>query len=149
MELYYSLSVLIVLASFFAYFNVRFLKLPSTIGVMVLAMAVSIFLVVFGNVFPSTLSRVSTLLSRFDFTELLMGVMLNFLLFAGAIHVNLKDLREQRGPVMVFSTISVIISTFVVGTLIYFIPMPSLEIPYIYCLVFGALISPTDPVAVL
>lgn len=149
MELYYSLSVLIVLASFFAYFNLRFLKLPSTIGVMVLAMAVSIFLVVFGNVFPNTLYRVSTLLARFDFTELLMGVMLNFLLFAGAIHVNLKDLREQRGPVMVFSTVSVIISTFVVGTLVYFIPMPSLEIPYIYCLLFGALISPTDPVAVL
>lgn len=149
MELYYSLSVLIVLASFFAYFNLRFLKLPSTIGVMVLAMAVSIFLVVFGNVFPNTLHRISTLISQFDFTELLMGVMLNFLLFAGAIHVNLKDLREQRGPVMVFSTVSVIISTFVVGTLVYFIPMPSLEIPYIYCLLFGALISPTDPVAVL
>ena len=78
-----------------------------------------------------------------------MGAMLNFLLFAGAIHVNIKDLREQRGPVVVFSTVSVIISTFVVGTLVYFIPIKDLEIPYIYCLLFGALISPTDPVAVL
>jgi CPA1 family monovalent cation:H+ antiporter len=60
MELYYSLSVLIVLASFFAYLNVRFLKLPSTIGVMVIAMAVSIFLVVFGNILPNTLNRIST-----------------------------------------------------------------------------------------
>lgn len=149
MELYYSLSVLIVLASFFAYFNVRFLKLPSTIGIMVIAMAVSIFLVIFGKVFPHTLNRVSTLIAGFDFTELLMGAMLNFLLFAGAVHINLKDLREQRGPIMVFSTVSVLISTFIVGTLVYFIPMPGLEIPYIYCLLFGALISPTDPVAVL
>lgn len=150
MELYYSLSVLIVLASFFAYFNVRFLKLPSTIGIMVLAMAVSIFLVVFGNVFPNTLNKISTLIAGFDFTELLMGAMINFLLFAGAIHINLKDLHEQRVPVVVFSTVSVVISTFVVGSLLYFLmPFINLDIPYIYCLLFGALISPTDPVAVL
>lgn len=149
MELYYSLSVLIVLASFFAYLNVRFLKLPSTIGIMVLAMAVSLFLVAFGNIFPNTLYRISTLIDGFDFTELLMGAMLNFLLFAGAIHINLKDLREQRGPIMTFSTVSVVISTFVVGTLVYFIPVKGLEIPYLYCLLFGSLISPTDPVAVL
>ncbi|WP_116787281.1 cation:proton antiporter [Flavobacterium psychrotrophum] len=149
MELYYSLSILIVLASFFAYLNVRFLKLPSTIGVMVIAMAVSIVLVAFGNIFPTTLHRLTSLIKEFDFTELLMGAMLNFLLFAGAIHINIKDLREQRGPIVVFSTLSVVISTFVVGTLIYFIPIKDLEIPYIYCLLFGALISPTDPVAVL
>lgn len=150
MELYYSLSVLIVLASFFAYFNVRFLKLPSTIGIMVIAMAVSIFLVVFGNVFPNTLNRISSLISKFDFTELLMGAMLNFMLFAGAIHINLKDLREQRLPIIVFSTVSVVISTFVVGTFLYYLtPFLHLSIPYSYCLLFGALISPTDPVAVL
>ena len=150
MELYYSLSVLIVLASFFAYFNVRFLKLPSTIGIMVLAMAVSIFLVVFGNVFPNTLNKVSALISGFDFTELLMGAMINFLLFAGAIHINLKDLKEQRVPIVVFSTVSVVISTFVVGTILYMLlPVLNMDIPYIYCLLFGALISPTDPVAVL
>lgn len=149
MELYYSLCALIVLASFFAYLNVRFLKLPSTIGIMVIAMALSLFLVVFGSFFPNTLKGLSTLLGRFDFTELLMGAMLNFLLFAGAVHINLKDLREQRGPIMIFSTVSVIISTFAVGTFVYLIPIGDLNIPYIYCLLFGALISPTDPVAVL
>ncbi|MFL9838002.1 sodium:proton antiporter [Flavobacterium sp. ST-75] len=150
MELYYSLSVLIVLASFFAYFNVRFLKLPSTIGIMVIAMAVSIFLVVFGHVVPDTLHRISSLISQFDFTELLMGAMLNFMLFAGAIHINLKDLREQRLPIIIFSTVSVVISTFAVGTFLYYLtPFLHLNIPYMYCLLFGALISPTDPVAVL
>lgn len=150
MELYYSLSVLIVIASFFAYFNVRFLKLPSTIGVMVIAMAVSILLVIFGSAFPKALDQVSSLVKGFDFTELLMGAMLNFLLFAGAVHINLKDLREQRTPIVVFSTVSVIISTFVVGSLLYYLlPLLDLHLPYIYCLLFGALISPTDPVAVL
>lgn len=149
MELYYSLSVMIVIASFFAYLNVRFLKLPSTIGVMIIAMAASIMLVSFGSSIPDIEHRISSLLHSFDFTEVLMGAMLNFMLFAGAIHINLRDLNEQRTPIMTFSTISVIISTITVGTLVYFIPMPGLEIPYIYCLLFGALISPTDPVAVL
>lgn len=150
MELYYSLSVLIVLASFFAYFNVRFLKLPSTIGVMVIAMAVSIFLVIFGKVFPNPLNRVLSLIHGFNFTELLMGAMLNFLLFAGAIHINLKDLREHRTPIMTFSTVSVLISTVVVGSLLYYmLPVLGIALPFLYCLLFGALISPTDPVAVL
>ncbi len=150
MELYYSFSILIVLASFFAYLNLRYLKLPSTIGVMVIAMVVSAFLVIFGNIFPKTLSGFSSLIGKFDFSEILMGAMLNFLLFAGGIHINIADLREQRLPVIVFSTVSVIISTFTVGILLFYIfPFTGLEVPLIYCLLFGALISPTDPIAVL
>jgi len=150
MELYYSFSVLIVLASFFSYLNIRFLKLPATIGIMIIAMISSILLVVFGNIFPNTLTDFSKLIAGLDFTEVLMGAMLNFLLFAGAIHVNLKDLREQRGPIMVFSTLSVIISTVVVGSVLYFLlHFMKFDLPFIYCLLFGALISPTDPIAVL
>lgn len=150
MELYYSFSVLIVLASFFSYLNIRFLKLPATIGIMIIAMISSILLVVFGNIFPNTLTDFSKLIAGLDFTEVLMGAMLNFLLFAGAIHVNLKDLREQRGPIMVFSTLSVIISTIVVGSVLYFLlHFMKFDLPFIYCLLFGALISPTDPIAVL
>ncbi len=150
MELYYSFSVLIVLASFFAYLNIRYLKLPSTIGVMIIAMAVSIFLVIAGNIFPTTLNRFSGLLKDVDFTEVLMGAMLNFLLFAGAIHINIKELQEQRAPIIVFSSVSVVISTFTVGVILYHVfPLLSMPIPFIYCLLFGALISPTDPIAVL
>ncbi len=117
---------------------------------MVLAMAASILLVIFGSIFPKPLLRISTLIHGFDFTQVLMGAMLNFLLFAGAVHINLKDLKEQRGPIVVFSTVSVIISTFAVGTLLfYLLPVLGITLPYIYCLLFGALISPTDPVAVL
>ena len=150
MELYYSFSVLIVLASFFSYLNLRYLKLPSTIGIMIIAMLSSIILVITGHLFPDTFTHFSNLLRDVDFTEVLMGAMLNFLLFAGAIHINLKDLKEQRGPIVIFSTVSVVISTFVVGGLLFYIaPMFHLDIPFLYCLLFGALISPTDPIAVM
>ncbi len=150
MELYYSFSVLIVLAAIFSYLNERFLKLPSTIGIMLMAMLVSIALVVTGNVFPNLFAGFSGLIANLDFTEILMGAMLNFLLFAGAIHIRLKDLKEQRAPIIVFSTVSVIISTVIVGFIIYYIlQFFHLNVPLIQCLVFGALISPTDPIAVL
>ncbi len=151
MELYYSFSVLIVLASLFAYINHRFLKLPSTIGIMLMAIIASIIIRFAGsNIFPDTTRKLFELISKLDFTEVLMGAMLNFLLFAGAIHVNFADLRKQRLPVLTFSTISVIISTFVVGIIFYYLcPLFNIPLPFLYCLLFGALISPTDPIAVL
>lgn len=113
-------------------------------------MVTSIMMVITGSIFPKTFGHFSTLLQDVDFTEVLMGCMLNFLLFAGAVHINLKDLREQRGPIIIFSTVSVLISTFAVGGIMYFIlPLLKIQIPFIYCLLFGALISPTDPIAVL
>ncbi|TWP24064.1 sodium:proton antiporter [Apibacter muscae] len=156
MELYYSFSILIVLAAIFSYINVRFLKFPSTIGIMVIALVMSIILVLLGNLTSKPLNDFASLIKEFDFTEILMGSMLNFLLFAGAIHINLSDLKEQRIPVIVFATIGVIISTIFVGMSLYYItnyffPLVNihLAIPLIYCLLFGALISPTDPIAVL
>ncbi|RQO30330.1 sodium:proton antiporter [Taibaiella sp. KBW10] len=150
MELYYSFSILIVLAAVFAYINARFLKLPSVIGIMVISMLFSIGLVTTGRFFPKTFSGFLKLLSGFDFTELLMGAMLNFLLFAGAIHIRLKDLKEQMWQVLTLSTVSVIISTIVVGYLFHYgMHLIGLEVPFIHCLLFGALISPTDPIAVL
>ncbi|WP_031529836.1 cation:proton antiporter [Dyadobacter crusticola] len=150
MELYYSFSALIVVSSIFAYINARFLKLPSAIGIMVIALLVSLGLLATDTLFPNIFGRVTSLISSIDFTEILMGAMLNFLLFAGAIHVHLEDLREQRIPVIIFSTISVVISTLVVGFAMYYIlPIVGLGIPLIQCLLFGALISPSDPIAVL
>ena len=151
MELYYSFSVLIVLASLFAYINLTFVKLPSSIGIMLIAIIVSLIIRITGNlIFPDITDKLLRLVSEFNFTEVLMGAMLNFLLFAGAIHVHLSCLREQRMPIVTFSTISVVISTFVVGGILFYLaPIFKLELPFIYCLLFGALISPTDPIAVL
>lgn len=151
MELYYSFSVLIVLASLFAYINHRFIRLPSTIGIMIMAIIVSIIIRFAGkNIFPEATNEIFTLISGLDFTQVLMGAMLNFLLFAGAIHVTFADLRQQRLPVITFSTISVIISTFVIGGIFYYMaPLLGVNLPFLICLLFGALISPTDPIAVL
>lgn len=151
MELYYSFSILIVLASLFAFINHKYLKLPSTIGIMLIALLVSLFIRFAGPVLAPVLTAdLTNLIMSIDFTELLMDCMLNFLLFAGAIHVNFSELKEQKLPVLTFSTISVIISTFVVGFIIYYLaPFFGFQLPLIYALLFGSLISPTDPIAVL
>ena len=151
MELYYTFSVLIVLASFFAYLNLRFLKLPGTIGIMIIAMLVSLGIRLIGDsYFPETTKHFFQLIKEFDFNDVLMGAMLNFLLFAGALHVNISDLREQKVPIMLYSTVSVILSAFIISGLLYcVVPLFGLELPYLYCLLFGTLISPTDPIVVL
>lgn len=151
MELYYTFSVLIVLASFFAYLNLRFLKLPGTIGIMIIAMLVSVGIRLLGDsYFPDTTKEFFELIREFDFNEILMGAMLNFLLFAGALHVNISDLKEQKIPIMIYSTISVVLSAFIISGLLYYIaPLFGVAIPYIFCLLFGTLISPTDPIVVL
>src|SRR5882757_3331324 len=148
MELYYSLSILIVLAAFFSYLNLRYLKLPSTIGVMLIAMLASIGLIVAGKNYPEIFAGFTEILGSVDFSEMVMGAMLNFLLFAGAIHISLHELRRQRVPIMIFSTLGVIISTIVVGVLMYYLfKILEFHIPLLECFVFGALISPTDPIA--
>jgi CPA1 family monovalent cation:H+ antiporter len=153
MELYYSLSILIVIAAFFSFLNVRYLKLPSTIGVMLIAMLASVALIAAGRAYPELFTGFTgfkDIIAGVDFSEILMGAMLNFLLFAGAIHISLHELRRQRIPIMIFSTLGVVISTVVVGLVLYFVfDVLRYPIPLIQCLVFGALISPTDPIAVI
>ena len=151
MELYYSFSVLIVLASIFAYVNLRFLKLPATIGIMIIAMLVSVAIRLVGDqFFPNATKELYELFTDLDFNEILMGAMLNFLLFAGALHVNIGDLKNQKWAIMTYATISVVLSAFIVsGILFYVAPLFGIHIPYVYCLLFGTLISPTDPIVVL
>lgn len=156
MGLFYSFSILIIIATAFSYINTRFLKLPSTIGIMVIAIVFSLALVIIGRINTEPLDEIHHLLDDLDFTQLLMGGMLYFLLFAGAIQININDLKEQKLPIIIFSTLSVIISTLAVGFGLYYLlgfilPLTgvNLNIPLMYCLLFGALISPTDPIAVL
>ena len=151
MELYYSFSVLIVLAALFSYANIRFLKLPGTIGIMLIAMLVSVAIRLLGdNYFPDATKEFFQLFNSLDFNEILMGAMLNFLLFAGAMHVNFSDLKNLRWTIATYATISVVLSAFIISGILYYIaPYFGIQIPYIYCLLFGTLISPTDPIVVL
>lgn len=152
MELYYSFSLLIVVATIFAYVNHQWLKLPSTIGIMVVAIFFSIFLVTFGEQFlsPTILNFLKSLPKSVDFKEVLMGVLLNFLLFAGGIHINVADLKEYRRSIGVFATLSVLITAFLVAIALYNLTdLVGGNISFLHCLLFGALIAPTDPIAVL
>ena len=151
MELYYAFSVIIVLAALFSYVNVRYVKLPMTIGIMVIAMMVSVGIRLFGEtIFTGLSHKLETLLEGFNFTEILMSAMLNFLLFAGALHINISDLKEYKLPIFTYATVSVVLSAFFISALLFYIaPLVGIHIPYIYCLLFGALISPTDPIVVL
>jgi len=156
MGLYYSFSILIIIATIFAYINDRFLKLPFTIGIMGITMIFSVILVLMEAFTPVPLQGVYHLINNINFTQLVMNGMLYFLLFAGAIQININDLKEEKLSIIVFSTLSVIISTFVVGFGLYYalefsLPLFHMQNPLslIYCLLFGALISPTDPIAVL
>ncbi len=144
-------ALLISIAALFAYLNDRFVGLPTTIGVMVIALLVSVLAVVlnlFGLADYHTDAKL--LLERIDFNETLLEGMLSFLLFAGALHVNLNDLRRQTWVIASLATVGVCLSTFLVGTATYYLlAWLGLPLPYLYCLLFGALISPTDPIAVM
>jgi CPA1 family monovalent cation:H+ antiporter len=150
MDLFQLTAALLTLAAVFSYFNYRFLKLPTTIGLMVIAMASSLALVAVGGVFPAIEAHARTHLAGIDFNKTLMQGMLGFLLFAAALHVNLADLRKQRVVISVLATAGVLMSTVLVGGLTYgLFTFMGVKIHLIYCLLFGALISPTDPIAVL
>lgn len=150
MDLYFTFSILIVLSALFSFINSRFLKLPSAIGIMLLAILSSIALLALNETVPDFARYFSGLIARVDFPAVLMGAMLNFLLFAGAIHVSLQELHKQRMPILILSTVGVILSTFLVGGMMYgLLFYLHIDVPLIQCLVFGALISPTDPLAVI
>ncbi|MDT0558912.1 sodium:proton antiporter [Ichthyenterobacterium sp. W332] len=150
MDYYLILTALITLSAIFGYINVRFLKLPNTIGLMLITIVYT--LIVFGlSYFDDTLLQAEiAFIRQINFKELLLDHMLSFLLFAGAMHTNFQQLKVQRWPILMFSTLGVLVSTFLVGGCVFFLlDIFGLGVPFIYCLLFGALISPTDPIAVL
>ncbi len=148
-------TILITLAAIFTLINMRLLKLPQTIGLMILALFLSIIVTIVGVVFPQVFKTVTTITREFDFSELLVNVMLPFLLFAGAISVNVHELLKDKVTILLLASFGVIFSTFAVGTGVYWLieqpifSLNNLGLNYIDCLLFGALIAPTDPIAVL
>ena len=148
-------TILLSLASIFSIINLRLLKMPQTIGLMILALILSILVTVVGIVFPNVFETVSQLTKEFDFSLVLINVMLPFLLFAGAISINLQDLLEDKLTILLLASFGVFFSTFVVGIgLFWIIQQPlfglnEIGLSFVDCLLFGALIAPTDPIAVL
>lgn len=150
MSIFNIITILIILSAVFAFINARLLRLPFTIGLMIIAIVFTVFITVLGHFQPYVLDEAKSLIQSIDFETVLLDMMLSFLLFAGALHTKVDALSRQRGPIALFATIGIVISTFLIGTLMYYLFLAfSYPIDYIYCLLFGALISPTDPIAVL
>lgn len=119
MEIYNVITIIIVLAAIFGYINHRFIKLPGTIGIMLISLIASLGVVGIGIISPTFFERTTRAISFIDFQTLLLKVMLSFLLFAAAIHIDSKKLKSERISIITFSTIGVVISTFVIGTLLH------------------------------
>ena len=150
MELFNIMAILITLSALFGYLNYRFIKLPTIIGLMLISMLMSIFLVVLGNFGLGIEQYWMPVIQSINFNKTLMVGMLSFLLFAGALQVDIGELLRQKWEVIVYATVGVFISTALVGALSYCIlGWLGLKMQLIYCLLFGALISPTDPIAVI
>jgi monovalent cation:H+ antiporter, CPA1 family len=144
------LTLTIVLAAIFAYINHRLIKWPPTIGITVLSLGASVLLATTGKFYPSISYKALQLAASIDFRDVLMNFMLSFLLFAGAIQIDASKLKKERWPVLALSTLGILISTTLVGSSVWYLfQLFHFPIPFIYCLLFGALISPTDPIAVL
>ena len=145
-------AVLVGLSALFGYINHRFLHLPHTIGLVVIALCASLSIIGFDLIEPSFKigQRVTGVLRQIDFNETLMHGMLSFLLFAGALHADFGALKTRRLTIGVMALLGTPISTFVIGAGMWLLlGLLEFDIPFIWALVFGALISPTDPVAVL
>tara|TARA_R110002096_G_scaffold54517_5_gene140552 strand:+ start:21600 stop:22838 length:1239 start_codon:yes stop_codon:yes gene_type:complete len=150
MEIFELIALLLSITAVFGYLNARVNRLPTTIGVMLFALIFSLVLILLGSVFPGIRDSATDIISQVDFNEALMQTMLCFLLFAGALHVNLDDLRQQRRVIGIMASVGVVLSTAIIGTGAWLLLGAfGMEVRYIECLLFGALISPTDPVAVL
>ena len=150
MTLFQIVAVLLTLTAAFSVINYHFIKLPTMIGVMVVALILSTVIIALGHLGLDLRPWAERILSEIDFNEALLNGLLSFLLFAGALHVDLGDLRDEGWTILILATVGVVVSTGLVGVLAWQgLAMVGVSLPLTWCLVFGALISPTDPIAVL
>ena len=145
-------AICLVLTALLAYLNFRYIRLPITIGVMVTALLLSLVIILLDFVGADfgLHRKMEAMLRAIDFSNVLMQGMLSFLLFAGALHIDLSELRAYRWQVLILAFFSTLFSTFIVGLAAWYVlPLIGISMPLLYCLLFGALISPTDPIAVM
>ncbi len=150
MEMINIIAILFSLSAIFGYINYNFIKLPATIGILLIALLISTSLLIAGSLGFQAITNIQILIKGIDFNETLMHGMLSFLLFAGALQVNLDDLAKQKGVILSLATAGVVATTFIIGFGSWWLlSAMGISISLVYCLLFGALISPTDPVAVM
>lgn len=151
MDIFTIITLLVVISSIFGYINVRFLKFPTTIGLMIMAIVLTLLILLSGLFSQNIINIAEKTINQIDFSNLILDILLSFLLFAGALHTDWVRLKQQGGPILILATVGVLTSTFIVGSIFFYVVNYAIgfEVAYIHCLLFGALISPTDPIAVL
>ncbi|MEO6304117.1 MAG: sodium:proton antiporter [Bacteroidia bacterium] len=143
-------AIIISISALFGYINYKWLKLPTTIGVMLISVILGISLKILESLNPSYISPLRNFLTGFDFSAFVLDFILCFLLFAGSLHVNLKNLKGAKATVVSYATLGVLISTSLIGLFTFLVTgWFGYKIDLVYCFLFGALISPTDPIAVI
>ncbi len=143
------ITILIIISALFSYLNERFIKMPAMIGVMTISVMVSLAVLIIGRIGDEKYNIITRLAHNIDFTKVLLDVMLGFLLFASALQLDNKKLNVLKRPVFILSTLGVLVSAGTFGVMFYGVTLLfHIHIPIIYCFVFGAIISPTDPIAV-
>ena len=146
MDMFSIISLLTVLAAAFAYINFRFFKLPTTIGLMVISLIMSLLIFVINFFVPGVLENAKLLIGSIDLSELILDIMLSFLLFAGALHTDYEHLKRYLAPIITLASIGVIVSTILVAFAAYAVlALFDIHLDFIYLLLFGVLIAPTDP----
>jgi CPA1 family monovalent cation:H+ antiporter len=150
MTVFQTIAILLTVAAVGSYINNRILRLPTSVGMMLFALLMSWVAMGFAALGWIDLTKASAFVTNIDFSSIFLHGMLSFLLFAGALHIDLHELKKYRVVVALLATIGVLTATFVTGTLVWWTAQKlGFAMPYLYALLFGALISPTDPVAVL
>lgn len=150
MSLFELIGALATIVAVFGYINHRFIGLPDTIGITAMGLVASLMLALAGRHFPAVVAWASSFAGRLDLPEAVFHGLLSVLLFAGSLHMNISDLARQRIPVLVMATVGVLLSTVIVGWGTHWaLAAAGTPVELRYCLLFGALISPTDPIAVL
>ena len=150
MSLFTFLAALLTLAALFSYLNARFLRQPAGIMFLLLGVAAAAGVLAGGRIVPGFTATVRAVLLEFNFTKFLMGSVLSFLLFAGSLHVRVEALKAVWRSITAYSTLGVLLATGLVGLGTYgLLLLVGVELPLLPCLLFGALIAPTDPIAVL
>jgi len=149
MDILSIVTLLIIISAGFSYLNERFIKLPGSIGVMTISVVVSVMVLLIGKIGDEKSNLIITLAHNIDFSEVLLDILLGLLLFASALHFDYQKLKALRRPVLILSTLGVLVSAAAFGGALYGVTLLlKIQLPLIYCFIFGALISPTDPIAV-
>jgi monovalent cation:H+ antiporter, CPA1 family len=150
MTIFQIIAVILTVAAAGGYLNYRYIGFPATIGHMGFALLLSLTAIAAGKLGWLDIEPIRDVVNGIDFSQVVLHGMLSYLLFAGALHINFNDLKSVKWPVGILATVGVVLATFITGTLTWYAAqLVGLHLPYIYALLFGALISPTDPIAVL